>query len=76
MLALLTVVSTLMLVYPFGVIAEYMEFVPLDFGGTQTGQNKNWFRVWLLALPILHLVGAAAVEVLIINSSNFHFCYL
>lgn len=64
MLALLTVVSTLMLVYPIGSIAEYMEFVPLDVNGTQTGKMMNWFRVWLLALPIIHLAGAAAVEVL------------
>ncbi|XP_034256280.1 probable cation-transporting ATPase 13A3 isoform X3 [Thrips palmi] len=62
MLALLTVVSTLMLVYPIGSIAEYMEFIPLDLSGTHTGNMMNWFRVWLLALPILHLAGAAAVE--------------
>jgi len=70
MLALLTVVSTLMLVYPIGSIAEYMEFVPLDLSGTQTGKVMNWFRVWLLALPIIHLAGAATVEVLIFSSNS------
>ena len=64
MLAVLTMTSTLMLVYPIGPIAEYMEFVPLDQTGTQNGRMKNWFRVWLLALPLIHLAGAAAIEVI------------
>ena len=62
MLAVLTMISTLMLVYPIEPISELMEFVPLDRSGTDSGKMKNWFRVWLLALPFTHLAGAAAIE--------------
>lgn len=64
MLGVLTVFSTLLLVYPVGPLAELMEFVPLDISGTQTGKMKNWFRIWLLGLPLFHLAGAATIEVL------------
>ncbi|XP_052127712.1 polyamine-transporting ATPase 13A3 isoform X3 [Frankliniella occidentalis] len=62
MLAVLTVFSTLLLVYPFEPLAGLMEFVPLDFSGTQTGKMKNWFRVWLIFLPLFHLAGSATIE--------------
>lgn len=65
MLAVLTIVSTLLLVYPFGPIAEYMEFVPMDFSGSHDGKMQNWFRMWLIALPLFHLAGAAIIENLI-----------
>lgn len=75
MLAVLTMVSTLMLVYPIGPIAELMEFVTLDQSETKTGRMKNWFRVWLLALPLIHLAGAAAVEVCVFLVSSIGNCF-
>nr|CAD7403639.1 unnamed protein product [Timema cristinae] len=59
----LTVFTTFLLVNPIDPLAEFFELMPL-------GEHKDMkhFRLWLLVLPLIHLISALIIEVYIANT--------
>lgn len=56
---MLTVVTTLLLMCPWPEMAEFFEVKEWDFGNMEI----NYFRIYILLIPAIHMVVAIAIEV-------------
>jgi len=59
--------STVILAYPPEFLVEALELLPRASGDTYFDYLQNWFRVGILALPVMHFFGALLIEVIIID---------
>lgn len=58
-LIVLTVMTTLLLMCPWPEMAEFFEVKEWDFGNMEI----NYFRIYILLIPAVHMVVAIAIEV-------------